>query len=498
VNEPDAAQGLSEKATSGAAWQGISGLLVRLLRAFVFLALARLVAPADFGVVALAMVFATILQFFSGVGFSNAIIQQPVLRQAHLDTALYVNLAVGLVLSGGLAASAGLVGALSGQPEVVPILWTLSIMPVLTGVSMVPEGLLARNMQFRTTSIRHLSACLLSVAVALILAVAGFGPWALVAQTITEAVAAIAIISYASRRMYRPGLSFSMDALRELLPIGGKMLGQSVTSQISQRADDFLIGSVLGPFQLGLYSVAYRLLTVLQDSLIGVGLVVAFPLFSRLQDDPERLTRGFFRVARLLLASTGAIFVFIAVASREVVLVMLGPTWSEAAPVMSVLAISGVASSIGSINILFLQSIGAAGRALVLSVVAAAVDVIAFAAAVRFGIIWVACAFAIRSALFVPISTAMTANRVGGVGRVLREQLPVLASLVVPTLFGLLSTVLAPLAGDPIALAIAIVVGIPTYLLTLRLVARSVYLDAMSIIKRLFGNFKRKSMELTV
>jgi O-antigen/teichoic acid export membrane protein len=485
VTESEPESGYATKAASGVAWQGMAGLLVRLLRALVFLALARLIAPDDFGVVALAMVFVTTLQFLSGVGFSNAIIHLPELRKSHLDTALVVNLLIGLFLSAGLAGSAGFIAEWTGQHDLKPILLALAVMPVLTGVSMVPEGLLTRNMQFRTTSIRHLIACVISVVVALSLAWFGAGAWALVAQTLTEAVIALCIISIATRRLYKPGLQVSWQSLCDLLPIGGKMLGQVMVSQvISMKADDFLIGTMLGSFQLGLYSVAYRLLTVLQDSLIGVALGVAFPTFSRLQGDPDRLARGYFRVSQLIFSITGATFVFVALTSNEIVPLLLGRQWIEAAPIMSVLALSGVAFSIVGTNTLFLQATGGAGRALTLTIVAAAADVVAFALSVRFGIFWVAVALAVRMALFVPISAALVAPRVGGAGQILRRQLPVLACMIVPLATGLLANGLQPFLGGILAVALAALVGVPAYFVALRLVVPSVYLDAMSIVQR--------------
>jgi PST family polysaccharide transporter len=495
VVEDGSGAGYTDAAVSGIAWQGLIGLAIRVLRALVFLALARLLVPEAFGLVALATVFTTILMHLTGGGFSQALIRQPCLTRAHLDTAFHTNIAVGLVLGSALALGSGTISGWLGEPRLQPVLLGLSVMPVLAGVSSVPEGLLSREMQFRSLSIRHLFATGTSTTVALVLAFAGAGVWALVAQTVLEAVVSCTALWLTARKSYRPGLRVTRQALGDLTGYGIKVVGHDLTSMVSSRADDLIIGATLGARSLGVYSVAYRLLTLLQETLQGVVSGVAFPLYSRLQDEPERLARGFLRASRLSLAIAGPIFVFVAGATPQIVPLTLGEQWLAAAPVMTALALSGVPALITDANGTLLAAKGLAGRVLALTLLGAGANLAGFIVAVRYGIVWVAVAFTIRAYLLLPLSMGMTAPHLGGWRPALRAYAPIVGLLTIPALAGTSVPFMAPAVTDAGALLIAGLVGAACYLFFVRLLARDCYFDLRLVAERFLrlGNRRRSS-----
>ena len=242
---PSSDGGFSGRAVSGAAWQGAVNISIRLLRAAVFIVLARIPAPDAFGLIALAMVFVLTLQYVSGAGLSSALVHVQVLTKSHLDTAFWAGTGAGVVLSVVLASSAGAVSVWFHQPGLDVVLLGLSVMPLLSGLTMVPEGLLSREFQFRALSLRHIAAAATSVGLAVGLALAGYGVWALVAQTVGEALASCIALWFAMRRRYRIGTRVTRTAFREIVPFSGKVLGQNMTQLVSTRGDDFLVGAVL-------------------------------------------------------------------------------------------------------------------------------------------------------------------------------------------------------------------------------------------------------------
>lgn len=480
-------------AVSGIAWRGLSSLMIRGLRLVVFFVLARLIVPEAFGTIALALVFITVLQHFASGGLSQAIIQHPRITKSHLDSVLVMSLVSGLVLSGALAALAIPIAGWLDQPPVGPVLIGLATMPLLVGISMVPEGWLSRQMDFRLLSIRHLTAAGFSVVVAVVLAVAGAGVWALVAQTVVESVVSCVFLWAATLRTYRPGLSVSRRAMREMIGYGSKVVGFDLTTVASNRADDFLVGAFLGPVALGLYSVAYRLLTVLQETLQGVASAVAFPLYSRLQDDDERLTKGFLRSSRLSFAVGAPIFLFAAIAAPQIVPVLLGARWMAAAPVMSVLSAAGIAQMVIEMNNTLLQAKGQAGRVFAFSVIGAVANVVGFVVAVPHGIVWVAAAFAGRAFLFLPLSLWLVAAESGGARAYLATYVPVLGALVVAGLAGFGAQVLdAELGSDVLALVVSGVLGVITYLGALRALSPPTYRDIVLVTSAVVGERLRR------
>lgn len=484
----------AKTAVSGIKWQGLAGIAIRIMRSLVFLLLARLIVPEAFGLVALATVFTAVLRALTGGGFSLAIVQQPNLTRAHLDTAFAVSVSIGALLSALLAVGAGLISGWMNSPSLEPVLLGLSAMPLLAGVSAVPEGLLSREMKFRQLSIRHLVAAAASTGVALVLALLGAGVWALVAQTLVEAVISCVALWISVRRTYLPGRTVSRRAYRELSHYGYKVLGGELTQMVSTRADDFLVGAVLGTRALGVYSVGYRLLTILQETMQGVSSGVAFPLYAKLQSDPERLARGFRRAAQLNYSIAAPVFVYTAAAASPIVSLTLGDRWLEAAPVMTALAISGVASLMTDMNNILLSAKGFAGRVLALSLGGAVLNLAGFAVAVQHGIVWVAVAFALRAYLLVPVSFAMVAAHAGGSRALLRTYVPLVSALMAPLVGGAFSHHAAPEIGSLGAILVGGVLGAGAYVLAVRAWSPACFADLVMIVT---GLVRRRGSRLS-
>ncbi|MEJ2862406.1 lipopolysaccharide biosynthesis protein [Actinomycetospora flava] len=477
----------------GVAWRGLTTLATRLLRVGVFFVLARLLAPEAFGTVALAVAIITVLQFLASGGLSQAIIQHPALTKSHLDSVLLISAVSGFILGGAMFFSAPIVAEWMGQQELGPVLMALSAMPVLVGANMVPEGLLSREMNFRALSIRQLAATLLSIASALALAFGGAGVWALVVQTLVEGVTSTVFLWMATVRSYRPGATISRQAVREMGGFGLKVIGIDLTVLASTKSDDILIGAVLGPSALGLYSVAYRLLTVLQDTIQGVSNTVAFPLYSRLQGAGDRLTSGFIRSAGFTFAVSSPAFVFTAVASPQLVPALLGPQWLAAAPVMSVLAIAGIATTMVDINNTFLQATGRAGQVLATSLVGSLVNVVGFILAVNYGIVWVAAAFAARAVAMVPVTTWLVSKHLGAIRGYLSSLAPLVLLLSVPILAGVgVGLVDEAIGNDLVSVILCALPGLGLYCAGLRLLSPTTFEDLRLVIMKATGRTKKR------
>ncbi|WFG44938.1 lipopolysaccharide biosynthesis protein [Pseudonocardia alni] len=471
---------------SGIAWRGGAELATRLLRIAVFLLLARLLTPEIFGLVALASVFITVLEHVASGGVSQAIIHLPNLTRRHLDAAFVLSVSSGVIVGGVVLLGATPLAAWFEEPMLGPVLMSLSVVPLLSGFTMVPEGLLSRGLQFRALSIRHLVSAVTSITVAVVLALLGAGVWALVAQTVVEAVVSAVILWAVTLREYRPGLRFDGSSASEIVTYGSKVLGFDLTTVASTRTDDLLVGSFLGPLQLGLYSVGYKLLMVVRDSIHTVALAVAFPIFSRLQDDPERAAHGLLRSSSLTLAICGPLLAFVAAASAAVVPFLLGDQWVAAVPIVSVLAIAGIAGIVTDVNNAFLQAQSSAGQVLAFAVASAVLNVTGFAIAVQHGILWVAVAFAVRSFVTLPVSYLMVHRKVGGGGRLAAAHVRVMAATgaAVAPCFAI-GWLRSTGGSDFLVLLLTASAGLAIYLVVLRLVAQETFNDMSGFVGHL-------------
>lgn len=372
---PQAAAGsLREQAVVGFFWVAAQKWLVRISTLLAFILLGRLLTPEEFGVVALAMTIITMLSVLTDAGFTLWLVQHRRLTDAATSTAFYISCLIGLVLAGSLVLAAAAVADLFDSPSLRAILPVLAVSMVFTGLSSVPAALLQREMRFRDLAVRQVVATLLSVVVAVALAFAGAGVWALVAQTLVRVSVATLILWWKSD--FRPRPVFSWTEARAMTSYGTKSLGVMVGSTFREQGESFMIGALVGTTALGFWTIAGRLVQVVVE--LGSAAVgsVAGPLFAKLQDDRERLARAFDRMLSAGSLILVPAMVAMALASRELVPLVFGPQWVASGQIAGVLAAGMLFHGMGSFQRGALLSTGRAGVELWLSIMGASGQVL--------------------------------------------------------------------------------------------------------------------------
>ncbi len=421
---------LRREATKGVAWTAIGNWGDELARLLVFAILSRVLLPEDFGLVALAAVFTTFTRIVAEGGLGDAIVQHPDLNDEHLDTAFWANVTFASLLAAGIAAVAPFAADLVKQPELGPVLAVLSISIFISGLGSVQRAVLTRKLAFGSLTTRKIAAVIVSGAVGVAAALGGWGVWSLVAQRLVAAT--VSVVTLWTISVWRPRLRFSFQHLREMLGFGANTVGFKVLNFFRRRSDDLLIGSILGAAALGFYTVAYRLLRLMINITTSIVGSVAFPVLSRIQDEPKRVRSAYYKAVRYtsLLAFPG--FLGIAVLAPEVTLLLFGSQWDASVPVMRVLALGGLLQSVMFINGVVLKALGKPSWRLLITGIEAVVLVMAFFFAARWGILAVAVAFVVVSYALAPLSFLAAHRLIGLSPRILLKQIstPLIASLV--------------------------------------------------------------------
>lgn len=460
--------GLRAAAVRGLRWSSLQTVGSRLLTTAVFITLARLLPPSAFGLVALASVFTALLTLLVNQGFGQALVQRPAVSRAHLDTAFWSGLGLGVALAALLSLAAGPLAAAFHEPRLAGVLRALSLTFVFAALASTPEALLRRQLRFKALALRTLAANAVGAAVGLTLAVLGAGVWALVAQTLTGA--AVGTVAVVAAARWRPGRAVDRAAFGDLFGFGVHVLGTNVLTFLSRRSDDLLIGLVLGTTALGYYTIAYRLLLLMQDVLIGTIQDVAFPTFSRLQGSLARMRAAHRTATRVCATIAVPAFVGMSATSPEVIRTFFGARWGPSVPVMALLALIGAQQAVQYFNGTVLMALGRPGAVLRVVAVNATANVVLFAVAVHWGIVAVAAVFVARAHLLAPLSHQMVRRALGTDARshLGAFAMPVAAAAVmaaVVTLLRLPLPVTWPVSGRLLVLVLA---GGATYLGVLR------------------------------
>jgi PST family polysaccharide transporter len=474
---------LRQKAVKGLFWSAVQKWGRAGLTTITFIILSRLLAPEAFGLVALATAFTVFIELFLDQGFGSAIVQREELEPEHLDTAFWLNVLTSILMTGGLIVASGLLGALFEEPRLTSVLQWLSITLILSGLSSTQISILQRKLAFKEFAIRSMVANAVGGIVGISMAFAGYGVWSLVGQDLAGGLVRVVVLWRASD--WRPGFKVSKSHYKELVSFGIPIVGNNALNVLMKRSDDLLIGYFLGPTLLGFYTIGYQLLLIIIRLVTEVTNSVAFPAFSRIQHQPERMRHAFYRVTQYTSVFAFPVFIGLATLAPELVPAVFGEKWAPSIPVMQVLALIGILQSVLFFNGSVIKASGKPSWQLGIMLLNAVCSVLGFLLVVRWGIVAVAAAFVIVGYLLAPISYLAVRRLIQIDFRTyLWQFVPSLtASLfMVAVIVGLKYLLRDQSLNIYLELSIYLLAGILTYVAVIGVLARHLYQQALELI----------------
>lgn len=339
----DDSQSLTRPTLKGIVWITATRGLRAPLNLIAVAVLARILTPAEYGIVAIAMVVATFSDTLIDGSFGMILVQRREITPGVIGATFVLSAALATFFAAAIAIFAPAIQRQFGFPELKEVLFFLAAMLPITSVTTVTAGLLQRALQFRTLTLLGLASQIVYIAAAIGLAIAGMGLWSLVwAQMLQWAVDAV-LEFIAVRKQYRMAISFT--AIREVLHTGGMFTASKLVKWAANSADRVIIGRYLGAADLGFYSRASTLLRTARQ-LAGAGpMRVLFSSFAKMQHDPARMCRAYNRSLSLSLSASMLVSAFFLVNADLVVRVLLGPKWLQTVPLVQILFVGFVPKS---------------------------------------------------------------------------------------------------------------------------------------------------------
>jgi O-antigen/teichoic acid export membrane protein len=393
------------------AWKSGSSLGRQLLRIGVTVVLARLLSPHDYGVAAMVLVFAALVEIFGDLALGAAIVQRDDLDDDDRTTAFWLSAVTGVFFTAVGLAVAYPLASFYGTPEVAPLFSVMSISFLLTALGSTQTALLLREMNFRSLELRLTGGAIVGAAGAVAVAAGGGGAWALIAQQVIASGVATALVWRASS--WRPRFSFSGASLRKLGSFSGRVLGTRLLFYANRNADNLLIGRFVGSAALGAYTIAYNIMLLPSNQVAAPVQEVLYPAFSRFQHDRERIAQAWLAVNRIVAAITLPALAGMIVVAPDFVRVVLGAKWHPAVAVIQILAWVGMLQSLQSLNSSVLQARDRTKDLLRYAIIVCSASLTAFAIGLHWGLIGVAIAYAISSTIVEPYYTWLTARALG-------------------------------------------------------------------------------------
>lgn len=403
--------------TSQFGWSFVEKIVLRVFPLFAYVTLAILLDPRDFGIVAAAAVVVFIGQTLADGAVGQYIVQRKSLNRNVLASSFLVVISLAFALTGLFILIAPHVARLWSYPELGPVIMVLSCRIALSGLFAVPQALLVRRQEFKSIAIVSLVSSLSSTTVAVGLAAFGFGVWSLVTQTLSMATLQLVLTwRYAG---WLPAGRPQWQYIGESLRFGSANIGTNLVNTLSQRIDEILVMTALGPVALGLYSMAKRVDIVVGGVATNVCFQVMTTSLARLQEQTDQFrklyTETYRRCAWLFLGLS----ILLCLNVTWSLPMFLGARWAQAGDVAAVLLFASAIHSVSAIDSAATIALGRPRRELLLSAGAAAVQAVLVCLALPYGLVAVAFASVGRVAVAAPIRMLSTSgilrNRVGTV-----------------------------------------------------------------------------------
>lgn len=450
----------------GLAWQSATRGTFELSRILVAMVLARLLSPHQYGIAGMVLLVLSLEPVLSGTGLASGLIQREVITEEDKSTVFWVNTGVGLLVCIIFCAASGLVADFYREPQVQPLFMAMSFDFLLASLVSVQTQLLIRDMDFRSLELRSIGGVIAGAIAAIIIAAAGGGPWALVAQQLTFSVVSLTLLWRLSP--WRPKLVFSRQSLRELSGYGGNVSGTMVMTQLTGNTDNLLIGRFLGAYSLGLYALGYNLIFAPVGRISQPLIAVFYPVICRVQNDLQRVASLWLRILSLSAAVAVPATLGLIVVAPDLVPVVFGDRWAPAAPVIQILAGIAFLFGIQGINSIVLMATNHTKLVFRFSCVQFVLCLGSFVVGLHWGITGVAGCFAAVTALIQPVYMKLTAE---AIGTTLWSCAKALSGVVQASVASTLAAVAArevlltfgvgPLARSTIAIVVGILVYVP-------------------------------------
>jgi PST family polysaccharide transporter len=331
--------------------------------------LARLLPPSDFGLVGMVTAFTGVLSLFREFGLSTASVQRATITERQISTLFWINMLVGAVLALACILAAPLIAGFYREPRLYMVTVVLASSFVFNAAGVQHSALLQRQLRFNELAVIEILSLFISTVASVGAAYWGMGYWSLVVWSVTLPLA-VTVMSWAAAG-WVPGRPHARTGMRSMMRFGGTLTLNNLVAYTAYNLDKVLIGRFLGAEIAGIYGRAYQLVTLPMDVLNGAAGSVVFPVLARVRDDASRLRNYFLKAYSLVLAFNVPVTLFAAIFANDVILVLLGPQWTDAVPVFRLLAPTILILALINPTGWLLVSLGMVGRSLRLALVIA-------------------------------------------------------------------------------------------------------------------------------
>lgn len=348
-----AEQSLKDKTVKGTFWSAADAFLGQGVSFIVGLVLARILTPNEYGLIGIVTIFTTIMLGVVDSGFSNALIRKQDVTDKDYNTLFFFNLIASIILYALLFFCAPLIASFFEHPQLIVLVRVMGLLLVLQALSIVQNTILTKKIDFKTKTKASVISALLSGAIGIIMAFTGYGVWSLVAQQLSRQL--IYTVCLWVFNKWWPKLRVSVESLKYMWGFGWKLLVSGLLDNTWKELYQVVVGKFYSPAVLGQYARSKQYASLFSSNITSIVQRVTFPVLSEIQNEKERMVKGYRRIIKTTMFVTVVIMFFMGAVSEPLLYCMIGPQWHQAATFLPLICISMSLYPLHAINLNMLQ-----------------------------------------------------------------------------------------------------------------------------------------------
>lgn len=376
-------------------WRFAERCGAQLVTFIVSIVLARLLAPEDYGTIALVTVFTTILQVFVDSGLGTALIQKKDADDLDFSSVFYFNFFVCIVLYIGMFLAAPIIAGFYGDSSLIPIIRVISLTIVISGVKGIQQSYVSRNMLFKRFFFATLGGTIFSAFLGIGLAYAGFGVWAIVAQQLSNTAIDTLILWITVK--WHPKKMFSWNRLKGLLSFGWKLLVSSLLDTVYNNLRNLIIGKFYSSADLAYYNQGDKFPKIIVTNINSSIDSVLLPTLANEQEHIDRvksMTRRAIKTSTFIMAP---LMMGLAFCATSIVKIVLTDKWLPCVPYLQIFCVTYMFWPIHTANLNAINAMGRSDYFLKLEIAKKAIGLILLLSTMRFGVMVMAYSLLISS-----------------------------------------------------------------------------------------------------
>jgi len=377
-------ESLKNKAVHGAKWSFIDNISNSGVTFLVGLILARLLTPAEYGIMAMIAIFIAVSNSIVDSGFSNALIRKVRIEKVDYNTVFLFNLIVSIVLYILLYVAAPAISLFFKEPVLIDVLRVIGLILIVNALGIIPRTILVRGIDFKTQTKVSIISSVSSGLVGVGMAIVGFGVWSLVWQQLSRQILNSLFLWIFCKWM--PQWEFSVKSFKEMFGFGYKLLLSGLLDTLYKNVYYVVIGRCYSSAQLGQYTRAEQFNTIFSSNLTSIVQRVSYPVLSSIQEEPERLREAYRQIIKTTMLVTFACMLGLAAVAKPLIIILIGEKWLTAVSFLQIICFSGMLYPLHAINLNILQVKGRSDLFLKLEIIKKTIAVFPILIGIFYGI----------------------------------------------------------------------------------------------------------------